>query len=95
LQTVPAGALERKRLAKCQLELLDELEKNLLKHLLVTDTMNEAHAIAYMHSIGCTEVKEFLAPITQKPNFITKNFAGYYEISPAFREALEELIGSS
>jgi hypothetical protein len=51
LQTVPAGALERKRLAKCQLELLDELEKNLLKHLLVTDTMNEAHAIAYMHSI--------------------------------------------
>ena len=94
-ETVPANAAQRKRLAESQFEQLDELQKSLLKQLLVTDMMNEGHAVAYMQSIGCTEVKECLAPIADKTNFLIRNFVGYYEINPAFREALEKLLGNS
>jgi hypothetical protein len=94
-QAIPTGAVERRRVAESQLEQLDELEKNLLKQLLLIGMMNEGHAVAYMHEIGCTEVREFLAPIGHKTNFLIRNFVGYYEINSMFREVLEELLVNS
>ena len=86
---------ERKVVAENQLKRLDDLQKMLVKQLLIEGSMTEGHAVAYMHSIGCSEVREFLAPIDGTTNFLSRNFVGRYEINPAFRDVLQELLGNS
>ena len=93
-ESPPVGA-ERKVVAENQLKRLDDLQKMLVKQLLIEGSMTEGHAVAYMHSIGCSEVREFLAPIDSTTNFLSRNFVGRYEINPAFRDVLQELLGNS
>ncbi|MGD1212140.1 MAG: hypothetical protein ABR973_12375 [Candidatus Acidiferrales bacterium] len=90
----PDSSEASKRLrAENQLRQLDEVEKAILKELLVEEAMTEAHAQAYLfQQRGYSEVRPFLAEIERKTNFLRRDFVGRYEIDPAFRGILRQLL---
>jgi hypothetical protein len=88
----PDEAAKRLR-AEGQLNQLDDVDRELLRALLVEGSMSEAQAQAHLFQVrGYNEVRQFLGNIEQRTNFLRRDFVGRYEINPAFTDILRRLL---
>jgi len=91
---------DARRAAATQIEELDAIEKVVLKRMSAVGAMNENHAMTYVlglspevrQHLGPLARNEILGPISRKTNLLIRDMVGNYQINPAFKNALLEML---